>query len=160
MPNFSQVIKAEMARISRREIKIAANQIRSSTIILKKTAANLKRRLAALESDVKRLTAFHNILQAERKSQTVQASDTKARITAKGVRALRSKLGLSQDSFAKLLGVSSQAIYIMEHKEGRLNLRSATLSNLLSVRGIGKREAQARIAEKKPLRKKGKRRRK
>jgi DNA-binding transcriptional regulator YiaG len=160
MPNFSQVIKAEMARISRREIKIAANPIRSSTIILKKTAANLKRRLAALESDVKRLTAFHNILQAERKSQTVQASDTKARITAKGVRALRSKLGLSQDSFAKLLGVSSQAIYIMEHKDGRLNLRSATLSNLLSVRGIGKREAQARIAEKEPLRKKGQRRRK
>jgi DNA-binding transcriptional regulator YiaG len=160
MPNLSQVIKAEISRISRREIKTATNPVRSSTIILKKTAADLKRRIAALESDAKRILAFHHELQAERKSQTVKEPDNKARITAKGVRALRSKLGLSQESFAKLLGVSSQAVYIMEHKEGKLSLRSATLANLLSIRGIGKREAQARIAEKGPSRKKVKRTRK
>jgi DNA-binding transcriptional regulator YiaG len=148
MPNLSQVIKTEIARISRREIKAVANPIRNSTIILKRTAANLKKRIAALESDAKRLLAFYDVMQADRKLQAAQTPDNKARITAKGVRVLRGKLGLSQDSFARLLGVSSQAVYVMEHKEGRLNLRSATLANLLSVRGIGKREARARLAEK------------
>jgi DNA-binding transcriptional regulator YiaG len=150
MPNLSQVIKAEISRISRREIKAATNPIRSSTVALKKTAADLKRKVAALESDAKRLVTFFNAQQAEIQSQAVQKPDNKARITAKGIRMLRSKLGLSQEAFAKLLGVSSQAIYIMEHKEGRLNLRSTTLSNLLSIRGIGKREAKAKLAEKKP----------
>ena len=150
MPNLSQVIKAEISRISRKEIKAATNPIRSSTVSLKKTAADLKRKVAALESDTRRLVTFFNSLQAEKQSQAVQTTDNKARITAKGIRKLRSKLGLSQEAFAKLLGVSSQAVYIMEHKEGRLSLRSATLSHLLSIRGIGKREAKAKLAEEKP----------
>jgi DNA-binding transcriptional regulator YiaG len=154
MPNLSQVIKAEIARISRREIKAAVTPVKSSTVMLKKTAADLKKRIAVLESDAKRLMAFQSELLAERKSQLARTTDNKARFTSKGIRALRRKLGLSQDSFAKLLGVSSQAVYIMEHKDGRLSLRSATLANLLSVRGIGKREARARLAEKAPSPKK------
>ncbi len=148
MPNLSHVIKAEIARISRREIKAATSPTKNSTIALKKTAADFKKRVAALESEVKRLTAFFNTIQTERKSHAVETTENKARFSAKGIRALRNKLGLSQDGFAKLLGVSSQAVYIMEHKEGRLSLRSATLASLLAIRGIGKREAQARLAEK------------
>jgi DNA-binding transcriptional regulator YiaG len=154
MPNLSQVIKSEIARISRREIKTAVNPIKSSVVVLKKTAADLKKRMAALESDAKRLLAFQSEILAERKSTVAAASEGKARITSKGIRTLRRKLGLSQDGFAKLLGVSSQAVYIMEHKEGRVSLRSATLANLLSIRGIGKREARARLAEKGPAQKK------
>jgi DNA-binding transcriptional regulator YiaG len=142
------VIKAEIARISRRETKIATDPLRSAVTALKKSAADLKRRAAAIESDTRRLVAFYTALQTERQAQALQATDTKARITSKTVRALRSKLGLSQESFARLLGVSSQAVYIMEHKEGRLSLRSGTLANLLSVRGLGKREVRARLAEK------------
>jgi DNA-binding transcriptional regulator YiaG len=71
----------------------------------------------------------------------------KARVTSKGIRKLRTKLGLSQDAFARLLGVSSQAVYAMEHKEGRIRLRPATMSNMLSVRGMGKREVKKRLEE-------------
>ena len=35
----------------------------------------------------------------------------------------------------------------MEHKVGRLKFRSATLANLLSLRGLGKREARKRLKE-------------
>jgi DNA-binding transcriptional regulator YiaG len=160
MPNLSQVIKAEIARISRREIKSATTPIKNSTVVVKKTSADLKKRIAALESEVKRLAAFYTTLQTERKSQPVETTENKARISAKGIRTLRNKLGLSQDAFAKLLGVSSQAVYIMEHKTGRLSLRSATLTNLLAIRGIGKREAQARLAEKTPSPKTARKKRK
>jgi DNA-binding transcriptional regulator YiaG len=160
MPNLSQVIKAEIARISRREIKTAVPPIKNSTITLKKTAADLKKRVGALESEIKHLMAFYTTLQAEKKSQSSQATENKTRISSKGIRALRGKLGLSQDAFAQLLGVSSQAVYIMEHKTGRLSLRSATMKNLLSIRGIGKREARARLAEKTPPHKNARKKRK
>jgi DNA-binding transcriptional regulator YiaG len=148
MPNLSQVIKAEIARISRREIKTSTNPLRASTVALKKSAADLKKRVAVIEAETKRLVAFYTRLQTERQAQAPHASDSKTRITSKGIRALRNKLGLSQESFARLLGVSSQAVYIMEHKNGRLSLRSGTLASLLSIRGIGRREARAKLAEK------------
>jgi DNA-binding transcriptional regulator YiaG len=148
MPNLSQVIKAEIARISRREIKSAVTPIRVSTIALRKSAADMKNRIARLESEVKRLSSLSATLQTNRKEPSSQTTDSKPRVTASGIRILRSKLGLSQESFGKLLGVSSQAVYIMEHKEGRLSLRSGTMANLLTIREMGKREAHAKLAEK------------
>jgi DNA-binding transcriptional regulator YiaG len=147
MPNLSQVIKAEISRISRKEIKAAVGQLRSSTIALKKSAAKFKKRIAILESESRCFISFMNVQESREKPKTVPEPDAKVRITSKGIHKLRTKLGLSQDAFAKLLGLSSQAIYVMEHKQGRLNLRTTTLSNLLSVRGIGKREAHARLLE-------------
>ena len=35
----------------------------------------------------------------------------------------------------------------MEHKEGRLRFRGNTLNNILSIKGIGKREAKKRLEE-------------
>jgi hypothetical protein len=39
------------------------------------------------------------------------------------------------------------SIHLMENKGGKLRLRTATLSNFLSIRGIGRREAQRRLEE-------------
>jgi DNA-binding transcriptional regulator YiaG len=146
MPNLSQAIKAEIVRISRKEIKASVNPLRSSNFILKRTVAELNKRIAGLEAENKRLLS----LSKNRMEQPLVSPEVaeKARITSKGVRKLREKLGLSQDEFARLLGVSSQSVYAMEHKEGRrLRLRPATLANLLSVREMGKREAKSRLKE-------------
>jgi len=35
----------------------------------------------------------------------------------------------------------------MEHKEGRLRFRGNTLNNILSIKSIGRREAQKRLEE-------------
>jgi DNA-binding transcriptional regulator YiaG len=141
MSNIAGVLKSEITRLSRKEVKAAVNPLRSSNFILKKAVADLKKRIKALEVENKRLAAF------AQKEQTRLSPDImeKARFTAHGVRVLRTKLGLSQDSFAKLLGISSQAVYAMEHKAGRLKLRSGTLSSLISLRGIGKREARKKL---------------
>ena len=142
MPNFTQALKAEIVRLSRREISVAVSPLKKSNFALKKTVWELKKKLSALESDNKRLLA------SQKQPQVPKEEIEKARITSKNVRGLRTKLGLSQDSFAKLLGVTSQAVYAMEHKEGkRLRLRPATLANLLSVRKMGKREAQRILEE-------------
>jgi len=145
MPNLSQVLKAEIARISRKEAKSFANPLRSSTVYLKKTVIELKRKVAALEAENKRLVAFNSKLHKQPQINPEEAK--KARITSKGVHKLRAKLGLTQEGFAKLIGVSTQAVFGMEKKGGRLRLRSATLSNLLAIRGLGKREAKKRLEE-------------
>lgn len=146
MPNVALVLKAEIARISRLEIKEHLISLHDSMVALKKTVSELKYRTAVLESDNKRLLSLQKTVQ-ELKPQTPQEIKGKVRLSSKGIRKLRTKLGLSQSAFADLLGVTSQAVYSMENKEGKLRLRPATLLNLLEVRKMGKREARKRIEE-------------
>jgi DNA-binding transcriptional regulator YiaG len=146
MPNLSQILKAEIARLSRKEIRASVSPLRSSNFTLKRTVAELKKKVAALESGCKRLAA----MQGESQKKTgefaaSQGADGKIRVTSKTIKSLRKKLGLSQDSFAALLGVSGQSVYVMERKGGRLRLRSATLAKFTALRGIGKREALRRV---------------
>ena len=141
MSNLSQILKAEIIRISRREIKGPIRFLRSANFALKKTVAELRKKVAALEAENKRFS--------EKMPEAAPSPDVaqKARITANGIKILRTKLGLSQSAFGTLLGISSQAVLKMEKKSGRLKLRTATLSNLLSIRGLGKREVRRRLAE-------------
>jgi DNA-binding transcriptional regulator YiaG len=161
MPNLSQILKAEIARISRKEVRASVNPLRSANFLLKRTVAALKKKVSVLESGSKRLDAMQNVLQEKTNESTIaQGADAKIRVTSRTIKALRNKLGLSQDSFALLLGVSGQSVYVMERKGGRLRLRSATLTKLLALRGIGKREAARRVEEMGPVAKKPKKRKK
>ena len=49
MSNVVKVLKAEIARISKREAKSATQGIGNSTVWLRRTVADLKKRLALLE---------------------------------------------------------------------------------------------------------------
>jgi DNA-binding transcriptional regulator YiaG len=148
MPNLSQAIKAEIVRIAHKEIKTSVTPLRGSNFVLRRNVAALKKQVAALESGNKRLLAMQNELQGKKaETQISEVKDNNVRISSKSVKALRTKLGLSQDEFAALLGVTGQAVYVMEHKGGRLRLRTQTMTNLLGLRGIGKREAAKMLEE-------------
>jgi DNA-binding transcriptional regulator YiaG len=155
VPNFTQALKTEIVRLSRKEIKSATNPLRSSVVSLKHAVAELKRKVSELESSNKQLQAIYKKEQG--KAPQIDPEEIqKARITSRTIRKLREKLGVSQDSFAKLMGMSSQNVYNMEHKEGRLALRQGTLTNLLAVRKMGKRDVQKKLEElktKKPVKK-------
>ena len=142
MPDFSQVLKAEIIRLSRKEVKLAVAPLHDSTIKLKKTIVDLKQKVAQLEAAQKQAstTASRN-----RPTTVPQEGLTKLRVSSKNIKQLRAKLGLPRELFAKLLGVSSQAVYAMEHKGGRLKLRGNTLASYRVVRDMGKREAKRRI---------------
>jgi DNA-binding transcriptional regulator YiaG len=148
MPNLSQILKAEIARLSRKEIRASVAPLRKLNFTLKRTVAELKKKVAALESSGKRLATMQSeIREKTNESAVAQVADGKLRVTSKTIKSLRNKLGLSQESFAALLGVSGQSVYIMERKGGKLRLRSATLAKFTSLRGIGKREALRRVEE-------------
>ena len=63
------------------------------------------------------------------------------------IRALHKKLRLSQADFGKLLGATPHAVYVWEKKIGALNLRDKTKAAILSVRGLGAREAKEKLGE-------------
>ena len=46
MPNLAQSLKAEIQRISRREIKSSVTPIHASNVALKKSVAELKKRIS------------------------------------------------------------------------------------------------------------------
>ncbi|MBP1699614.1 MAG: helix-turn-helix transcriptional regulator [Deltaproteobacteria bacterium] len=146
MSNVVKVLKAEIARISKREAKSATQGIGKSTTWLRKVVADLKRRVVLLEKENKRLSSAMKKYQVEQ-LQKPDEETKKARLTSKGIRSLRNKLGLSQAGFAKLVGVTTHAVYLWENKEGALSLRDKTKAALLLIRGLGARQAKEKLAE-------------
>jgi DNA-binding transcriptional regulator YiaG len=154
MSNVAKILKAEIVRISRKEVKTALGEIGKSHTGLKKIVAGLKQRVASLEKENKRLVAETRKQKPESAQKPPQEQE-KARITSKGIRSLRSRLRLTQADFAKLVGATTHAVYLWEKKEGPLRLRDKTKAALLSIRGLGAREARGKLDENEGTRKKG-----
>ena len=65
------------------------------------------------------------------------------RFSARSVKSQRERLGFSAADYAKLVGVSPLTIYNWE--QGKSRPQKAQLASLAAVRGIGKREALAKL---------------
>ena len=155
MPNIAKVLKEEVSRLARRETNKAFASISKPALGLRRTAADLKRRVAQLEKELRSLRKTIDEL-AKPDPSAVPATIGKARITAEGMRSLRRRLRLSGQEFARLLGITPQVVYGWEKASGPIRMRRATRAALLSVRGIGAREARRRLEELKGTKKAGK----
>jgi len=156
MSNIAKSFKDEVARISRREAKQVVAPFHKPTTNARRTFADLKRRVAALEKSDRRLRAALAKVTAAIPQPQAPAKD-KGWISGKGVRSLRQKLGLSQEAFAKLVGVTPAGVYLWERKPGMLRLRDNTRAALLAARLLGAREAKARLTGLKSVKQTGKR---
>jgi DNA-binding transcriptional regulator YiaG len=150
MSNVVKLLKAEIARISKKEAKSATQAIGKSNTWLRKTVADLKKRLVLLEKENKRMVAAMKKYQVAQPERLEQEEGRKARFTSKGINSLRKKLRLSQADFGKLLGTTPHAVYLWEKKDGQLSLRDKTKAAILSVKGLGAREAKEKLAEAEP----------
>jgi DNA-binding transcriptional regulator YiaG len=142
MPNIAAVIKAEIARLSKKEAKSATTQLKKASVQYRADIAKLKRLLNEQEKEIKLLK------QRAQEWGSAQAEDVSLegiRFSARSVKAQRQRLGLSAADYGKLVGVSGLTIYNWEH--GSTTPRQAQLTALVAVRGIGKREALRRLAE-------------
>ena len=103
---------------------------------------------------IRKLSASTNkrLLAGVKKEKSVSAPEPsektkKARITSRTIRSLRKRLGLSQADFGKLPGVTTGAVYLWESKDGPLNLREKTKAALVSIKGMGAREAKEKLGK-------------
>ena len=138
------VLKAEITRVARKEAKASVEPLLKQSGVTRATLADLKRRIDVLEKASKHLNV--TLAKPEPQPETVPVS-TREWISGKGVKSLRQKLGLSQAEFAKLVGVTPNAVYLWESKPGMLKLRSATKASVMAVRGYSAKEAKAKLAE-------------
>jgi DNA-binding XRE family transcriptional regulator len=144
MPNLMPILRSEISRLARKEAKAAASPLRKPSVAARKAFAGLKRRVASLERETKRLAALVAKIPVPQPEPSAGARNW---ISGKGVKSLRRRLGLSQEAFAKLVGVTSNAVYVWESKPGMLRMREATTAAVMSVRGLGAREAKKRVEE-------------
>jgi DNA-binding transcriptional regulator YiaG len=149
MPNIAGVLKEEIRRLAKKEIKAQVGSTRQAVARYRSDIAKLKRQLGQQEREIKLLKKQPGQPQAE--EEPLES----VRFSARSVKAQRSRLGLSAADYGKLVGVSGLTIYNWEQEKARP--RKAQLTALVAVRGIGKREALKKLAELTPKRK-GKRR--
>jgi DNA-binding XRE family transcriptional regulator len=146
MPNIGAVLKQEIARLSRREIRSQVESTRKASTQYRRHIAALRRQVAALERQVAMLSRRVR----DTPSEPASHPGTKLRFVAKGLRSQRARLGLTADEYAKLVGVSAQSVYNWEH--GHATPRPAQIAAIAGLRSIGKREARARLGDGKPRR--------
>ena len=124
-------IRAEITRTKR-----ASSQHRRDIAALKRLIKSLATRVSACE---KRGGAAAPVPAAG------DASDS-LRFRKDGLKTHRIKLGLSAKDYGALVGVSGLTIYHWE--SGKAKPRRRQLAAIAAIRGLGKREALARLAKK------------
>jgi DNA-binding transcriptional regulator YiaG len=139
MPNIASVLKAEIARVARKELRAETDSLKKATATYRREIAALKKRVAALEKQVKRGGRATRV-QAETSGE---AEGRQLRFSATRFAAQRKKLGISAASFATLLGVSPISVYKWEG--GKARPRRAQLEAISAARKLGKREVQERL---------------
>lgn len=143
MPNIGVVLKAEIARVARKEVRAQTTALKKASAQYRGMIAALRRQVAELESKLRKLGK-----QATKPAAAALADDQdgpKRRFSPERLAAHRAKLGLSAADYGRLVGVSALSIYKWE--EGKVRPRAAQLEALASVRSIGPREAARRLAE-------------
>ncbi len=141
MANIATVLKDEITRLARKEIRSEIEGIKKASTQHRSEIAALKRRIATLEQQVSRLD------KSATKNAAVKANPeanpevgTKVRFIAKGFITLRKRLGLTAEIIGSLLGVSAQTIYNWE--AGNSRPREQQLVRIAVLRGMGKRDVE------------------
>jgi len=142
MVNFAAALKEEIRRLAKREVKANTSATKQAVARYRREIARLKR----LVHQQERKTAFLEAQERKRLGQAPAAGEPAehARYSPRSVRAQRKRLRLSAKDYGKLVGVSGLTIYNWEL--GKARPRKAQLGSLVAVRGIGKREAAAKLA--------------
>jgi hypothetical protein len=143
--SFAGAIREEIRRLSRQETKRTMAKLLANRGAIRKTLADLRRRVKALETALKLVVKR---VPAVRETVAVSPADLgRARVTGKSVRALRRKLRLSGAAFGKLLKVSGVTVYKWEKQDGPIRMRKVSKAAFLASRGLGAREAKKRLAQ-------------
>jgi len=142
MANIGTMLKAEIARLSRKEARKEVEATKRASAQHRRHIASLNRQVKRLEQELARLSKrTGSPAPAPRAEQ--ENGGTKLRFVAKGFKSHRAKLGLSAADYARLLGVTAQSVYNWERNVAVP--RREQLARIAALRGIGKREAQARL---------------
>jgi DNA-binding transcriptional regulator YiaG len=142
MSTFANQLKNEISRLAKKEVRAEVQALKKASAAYRGEIAALKRRIAGLESQVKKLGKGGG------RAKVVEAEESSAeglRFRVAGFVSLRKKLGISAAEMGQLLGVSAQSVYHWE--TGKTKPRASQLAAIAAVRKMGKRDVAAKLAE-------------
>jgi len=139
MPNIASILKSEIARVARKEIRAEIESLKKSSGSHRTEIAALKRRVHSLERELGRVKSPEPALPTE--ATDGQAPPT---FSAKALAAQRARLGISAEECGRLVGSSGQAVYNWE--AGKSRPRAKYLTAISALRTLGKKQVAAVLA--------------
>ena len=147
MPNVAQVLKEEISRLARKEIRASCDPLRKQVQSLRRTVRTQQETIDKLERSLSKMvemtaTEAGTSLYAptEEKEQR-----SRARVTPSSIRRHRLRLGLSQAQLGGLLNVSTNTIVRWEQGSSKPRVQHRTA--LLRLRDLGVRDVKQILEE-------------
>jgi DNA-binding transcriptional regulator YiaG len=138
MPNIASSLKADIARVARKQIKAQTGTLKSATSKFRSVIANLKRQIAILQRQVRHKA---NTCPAGDAPAISEASGTRHRSSPARLASHLKRLVLSAEALDKLIGVSGLSIYKWE--AGKARPQDKHLPAISSLRTPCPRQAAA-----------------
>ena len=143
MGKLEEVLKSEIGRLARKELRATVGPLSNEMRELKRAVARLSKIVGALEKAAvqKSRRSLSEKGQLEASADEVKA----ARLSARVIKNLRKRLGISQDKMAAILDVSPASVAFWE--QGRARPRGANRTALVALRKLGRRDVKRILAE-------------
>jgi DNA-binding transcriptional regulator YiaG len=135
VPNLAGVLKGEIRRLARKEVRATVMPLRKLVTTMRRRIAQQRKLLSELERASKR--SVNNA----RASEAPASEGTQIRFSPEWVKAHRKRVKMSRREYAKLIGVSAQSIFGWE--SGRTRPRRRALESWRRIRTMGLRELKA-----------------
>jgi DNA-binding transcriptional regulator YiaG len=134
MATLASALKSEVRRVAASEVKKVLRPVRrllKQVKTLKQVARDQRRNLASVEARMDRLKARLALRRSRGKGP---------RVSADSIRSFRSRVAMTREQFARLLGVSPGSIFGWE--TGRTTPRGRSAARFLEVRKLGVRKVR------------------
>ena len=144
MGKIEGIFKSEIVRLAKREMRKVFVPVTKDVRILKGTLSQLRKTVHELERAMARQIKEAGV---EKKPLAAAPEEVKAsRFSARLIRSLRERLGLTQRELATVAGVTVGAIYQWE--TGKFEPRDEKKAVLVALRRLGRREVREVLEEK------------
>ena len=138
MGNLEGIIKSEMMRLAKREIRKVSVPLSRDVRLMKSTVSKLRKAVLALER-----LASHQQKEWEKKEASLEATPEEvniARFSPRLFRTLRKHLGITQKELAILTGVTLGAVNSWE--SGRFRPKQEKKAVIVALRKMGRQEVR------------------
>lgn len=143
MPNIASVLKSEITRIARKEIRTEVETLKKYVSTHRTEIAALKRRTQSLEQELRRL----NKSGSRPAPAPTEESSKPVRFSPRDLATQRQRLGLTVEGCGRLLGTSGKSIYRWE--TGKAQPRETYWASIAALRTLSKSQAAEVVAARK-----------
>lgn len=140
MPNIAQLLKDEISRLARKEVRAASAPLQQQIRELKKTNRQQREAIDLLLRRVDQLQALTSSPTDKILKAPAIEDDRQIRLSGNSIKKHRKRLGLSQGELGQLLNVSTNTVVRWEQDKSKP--REAYRAGIVQLRTMGVREVK------------------